>query len=81
MKARAETSFMDTVRNLVLKVAPDAATWGLAAWSNVFGRYECFACGCRLHFWNPREMPDTRWYERVHGGRNVNFAPSSRVIF
>ena len=26
MKARAETSFMDTVRNLVLKVAPGAAT-------------------------------------------------------
>ena len=41
-----------------------------------FGRYECFACGsCGLHFWNPRQMPDARWYERVYGGRNVKLLP------
>ena len=40
-----------------------------------FGRYECFACSCGLHFWNPREMPDARWYERVYGGRNVKLLP------
>jgi SAM-dependent methyltransferase len=40
-----------------------------------FGRYECFACGCGLHFWSPREMPDARWYERVYGGRNVKLLP------
>ena len=40
-----------------------------------FGRYECFACGCGLHFWNPREMPDARWYERVYGGRDVKLLP------
>jgi SAM-dependent methyltransferase len=40
-----------------------------------FGRYECFACDCGLHFWNPREMPDARWYERVYGGRNVKLLP------
>src|SRR5262249_2135983 len=37
-----------------------------------YGRYECFACSaCDLHFWNPRAMPDARWYERVYAGRNV----------
>jgi SAM-dependent methyltransferase len=40
-----------------------------------FGRCECFACACGLHFWNPREMPDARWYERVYGGRNVRLMP------
>jgi SAM-dependent methyltransferase len=40
-----------------------------------FGRYECFACICGLHFWNPREMPDARWYERVYSGRNVKLLP------
>jgi hypothetical protein len=36
-----------------------------------FGAYECFACACGLHFWNPRTMPDARWYERLYGGRNL----------
>jgi SAM-dependent methyltransferase len=41
-----------------------------------FGRYECFACcSCDLHFWNPREMPDALWYERVYGGRDVKLLP------
>jgi SAM-dependent methyltransferase len=51
---------------------------GDAATSTVverFGAYECFACGCGLHFWTPRKMPDARWYERVYGGRNLRLLP------
>jgi SAM-dependent methyltransferase len=41
-----------------------------------YGRYECFACGaCDLHFWNPREMPDASWYERVYIGRDHQLMP------
>jgi hypothetical protein len=43
---------------------PSMARCRLAAVER-FGRYECIACACGLHFWSPREMPDARWYERV----------------
>src|SRR5271168_1740858 len=40
------------------------------------GRYELFACaGCELHFWEPREMPDARWYEQMYGGRDASVLP------
>jgi 2-polyprenyl-3-methyl-5-hydroxy-6-metoxy-1,4-benzoquinol methylase len=36
-----------------------------------YGRYELFGCGaCKLQFWEPREMPDARWYEQMYGGRD-----------
>jgi SAM-dependent methyltransferase len=69
---------IDAVLNLVSKVGSICPACGHEASSSVverFGRYECFACGCGLHFWNPREMPDARWYERVYGGRNVKLLP------
>src|SRR2546421_9219206 len=35
-----------------------------------FGRYELFGCAaCGLQFWEPREMPDARWFEHIYGGR------------
>jgi SAM-dependent methyltransferase len=41
-----------------------------------FGKYERFACGtCGLQFWEPREMPDARWYEQMYGGRDQNVLP------
>ena len=41
-----------------------------------YGRYELFGCdGCRLQFWEPREMPDARWYEQMYGGRDEKLLP------
>ena len=37
-----------------------------------YGRYELFGCSaCGLQFWEPREMPDARWYEQMYGGRDA----------
>src|SRR5260370_24843402 len=36
-----------------------------------YARYELFGCdACGLQFWEPREMPDARWYEQMYGGRD-----------
>src|SRR6266478_7697589 len=41
-----------------------------------YGRYELFGClACGLHFWEPREMPDARWYEQMYGGRDKKLLP------
>jgi len=41
-----------------------------------YGRYELFGCTeCGLHFWEPREMPDARWYEQMYGGRDEKLLP------
>jgi SAM-dependent methyltransferase len=41
-----------------------------------YGRYELFGCAaCGLHFWEPREMPDARWYEQMYGGRDEKLLP------
>src|SRR6266576_3661333 len=41
-----------------------------------YGRYELFGCaGCGLHFWEPREMPDARWYEQMYGVRDQEILP------
>lgn len=41
-----------------------------------YGRYELFGCAaCGLQFWEPREMPDARWYERMYGGRDAMVLP------
>jgi SAM-dependent methyltransferase len=40
------------------------------------GRYKLFGCGaCGLQFWEPREMPDARWYEQMYGGRDKKLLP------
>src|SRR6202158_1252167 len=40
------------------------------------GRTALFGCGaCGLHFWEPREMPDARWYEQMYGGRDEKLLP------
>jgi SAM-dependent methyltransferase len=41
-----------------------------------YGRHELFACAaCGLQFWNPRVMPDARWYEAMYGGRDEKAMP------
>jgi len=41
-----------------------------------YGKYERFACSaCGLEFWEPREMPDARWYEQMYGGRDEELLP------
>src|SRR5713226_2612026 len=41
-----------------------------------YGRYKLFGCGaCGLQFWEPREMPDARWYEQMYGGRDKRLLP------
>ena len=69
---------MDAAHKPGSKVVLTCPACGQVASSAVverFGRYECFACGCGLHFWNPREMPDARWYECVYGTRNAKLLP------
>jgi 2-polyprenyl-3-methyl-5-hydroxy-6-metoxy-1,4-benzoquinol methylase len=40
------------------------------------GRYELYGCSdCGLQFWEPREMPDARWYEQMYGGRDETLLP------
>jgi 2-polyprenyl-3-methyl-5-hydroxy-6-metoxy-1,4-benzoquinol methylase len=41
-----------------------------------YGRFVLFGCGrCGLQFWEPREMPDARWYEQMYGGRDEKLLP------
>ncbi|MGB7283444.1 MAG: class I SAM-dependent methyltransferase [Candidatus Acidiferrum sp.] len=41
-----------------------------------YGKYELFRCAaCGLQFWEPREMPDARWYEQMYGGRDKKLLP------
>src|SRR5229473_1293471 len=41
-----------------------------------YGEYKLFGCGaCGLQFWEPREMPDARWYEQMYGGRDEKLLP------
>jgi 2-polyprenyl-3-methyl-5-hydroxy-6-metoxy-1,4-benzoquinol methylase len=38
-----------------------------------FGLHECSAC--RLQFWEPRKLPDARWYSAMYGERNARILP------
>jgi SAM-dependent methyltransferase len=41
-----------------------------------YGRYELFRCAaCDLQFWEPRAMPDARWYEQMYAGRDEKLLP------
>jgi len=41
-----------------------------------YGNYKLFACDCcGLQSWEPREMPDARWYEQMYGGRDEKLLP------
>jgi len=41
-----------------------------------YGKYSLFPCaGCGLQFWEPRAMPDARWYEQMYGGRDNKVLP------
>lgn len=41
-----------------------------------YGRFELFGCAaCGLQFWEPREMPDARWYEQMYRDRDQKILP------
>ena len=41
-----------------------------------YGKYELFRCAaCDLHYWEPRVMPEARWYEQMYGGRDEKLLP------
>lgn len=40
------------------------------------GKFALFQCAnCELQFWEPRAMPDARWYEQMYGGRDEKLMP------
>src|SRR5260370_10866163 len=41
-----------------------------------YGKFKLFGCdGCRLQFWEAREMRDAQWYEQMYGGRDEKLLP------
>lgn len=41
-----------------------------------YGNHELFHCAvCDVQFWDPRVMPDARWYEQMYGGRDQKLMP------
>src|SRR6266436_4484227 len=57
-------------------VCPACGATSREAAGEKYGRYKLFGCaGCGLQFWEPREMPDARWYEQMYGGRDEKLLP------
>jgi len=57
-------------------ICPACATKSRDAAIERYGNHELFGCdGCGLHFWEPRVMPDARWYEQMYGGRDEKLLP------
>src|ERR1700692_553808 len=61
---------------VTLPVCPACAKSTADAVIERYGNYELFRCGaCDLQFWEPRVMPDARWYEQMYGGRDEKLMP------
>src|SRR6266853_6806218 len=57
-------------------VCPGCGETSRASAIESYGRCKLFGCvACGLQFWEPREMPDARWYEQMYGGRDENLLP------
>jgi SAM-dependent methyltransferase len=57
-------------------VCPGCGETSRASAIESYGRYKLFSCvACGLQFWEPREMPDARWYEQMYGGRDEKLLP------
>jgi SAM-dependent methyltransferase len=57
-------------------VCPGCAETSRADAIESCGTYKLFGCeACGLQFWEPRVMPDARWYERMYGGRDEELLP------
>jgi len=55
---------------------PACAKVALDAPLERYGSYALFRCpACDLYFWEPRVMPDARWYEQMYGGRDEKLLP------
>ena len=65
------------VKNAGAKCAcPACGTGACEAVIERYGRFELHGCdACGLQFWEPREMPDARWYEQMYGGRDQEILP------
>src|SRR6266478_6644744 len=58
------------------RVCPACSETSRDAAIEQYGKYRLFGCGaCGLYFWEPREMPDARWYEQMYGGRDEKLLP------
>src|ERR1700680_1122648 len=56
---------------VTLPVCPACAKSTPDAFIERYGDYSLFRCAaCGLQFWEPRLMPDARWYEQMYGGRD-----------
>jgi SAM-dependent methyltransferase len=57
-------------------VCPGCAAAVLTAAFESYGKYQLFPCAnCGLQFWEPRALPDARWYEQMYGGRDEKLLP------
>jgi len=57
-------------------VCPACAKSETGAAIERYGKYELFRCAaCDLHYWEPRALPDARWYEQMYGGRDEKLLP------
>ena len=57
-------------------ICPACAAKARDAATERYGNHELFCCdSCGLHFWEPRVMPDARWYEQMYGGRDEKLLP------
>jgi 2-polyprenyl-3-methyl-5-hydroxy-6-metoxy-1,4-benzoquinol methylase len=69
MDSRGSVAVISPACPACAKSAEDAAT-------ERYGNYELFRCAvCDLQFWEPRVMPDARWYEQMYSGRDVKLMP------
>jgi SAM-dependent methyltransferase len=78
MDARTEATVERSrlARELAAPVCPACSETSREAAIEQYGKYKLFACGaCGLQFWEPREMPDARWYEQMYGGRDEKLLP------
>jgi SAM-dependent methyltransferase len=73
--ASTETAF-GTEQGLMTKAAAECACPACGEVTKTaaveqYGRFELHGCErCGLQFWEPRDMPDARWYEQMYGGRD-----------
>jgi SAM-dependent methyltransferase len=65
-----------TVETITEVVCPACSEVSPVAAIEQYGRFRLLSCpACALHFWEPREMPDARWYEQMYGGRDERLLP------
>lgn len=76
------TSLVQSVRRALLQITdepPDCPVCFHLASEKILERFDSYALheclGCRLQFWEPRRMPDARWYAANYGERDGKLLP------